>query len=83
MAPYQHRRTDFVARAPGMLEIHVNDSSMVDEALERAIRVVEQAAAEHETGILITQIDTGRYIVRAHPAVPVGLVRQQWEPASR
>jgi len=56
---------------------------MVDEALERAIRVVEQAAAEHETGILITQIDTGRYIVRAHPAVPVGLVRQQWEPASR
>ena len=62
---------------PGMLEVHVKEASEVDNALEQAIQVVLKAASEHRTGILVTRIDTGRYIVRAHPAVPFGLVRQR------
>lgn len=62
---------------PGMLEVHVKEASEVDSALEQAIEVVLKAASEHRTGILLTRIDPGRYIVRAHPAVPFGLVRQR------
>lgn len=66
---------------PGMLEVNVKEASEVDSALEQAIQVVLKAAIEHRTGILVTRIDTGRYIVRAHPAVPFGLVRQKHEAA--
>lgn len=66
-------------RKPGTLEVHVKEASEVDNALEEAIGVVLQAAVEHRTGILVTRIDAGRYIVRAHPAVPFGLVRQRHE----
>lgn len=69
-------------KTPGMLEIHVNQASEVDEALARATDVVREAAARHQTGILITRIGAGRYIVRAHPAVPLGLVRQQHDAIS-
>jgi len=68
---------------PGMLDVHVKEASEVDSALEQAIEVVLKAAAEHRTGILVTRIDAGRYIVRAHPAVPFGLVRQKDEVASQ
>ena len=64
---------------PGMLEVHVREASEVDSALEQAIQVVLKAASEHRTGILVTRIDTGKYIVRAHPAVPFGLIRQRHE----
>lgn len=64
---------------PGMLEVHVKQAAEVDDALTMAISVVQEAATEHRTGILITRIDVGRYIVRAHPAVPFGLIRQQHE----
>ena len=63
---------------PGMLEVHVKEASEVDSALEQAIEVVLKAASEHRTGILVTRIDAGRYIVRAHPAVPFGLIRQRY-----
>ena len=65
---------------PGMLEVHVKEAAEVDSALEQAIQVVLKAASEHHTGILVTRIDAGRYIVRAHPAVPFGLIRQRHEP---
>ncbi|CAH0201556.1 hypothetical protein SRABI83_01918 [Arthrobacter sp. Bi83] len=65
---------------PGMLEVHAKHAYEVDDALTKAIDVVKIAATEHKTGILISRIDTGRYIVRAHPAVPFGLVRQRHEP---
>lgn len=65
---------------PGMLEVHAKHATEVDEALTKAIDVVKIAATEHKTGILISRIDAGVYIVRAHPAVPFGLVRQQHEP---
>jgi hypothetical protein len=66
---------------PGMLEVHVKEASEVDSALEQAIEVVRKAAMEHRTGILVSRIGTGRYIVRAHPAVPFGLVRQRHQAA--
>ncbi|WP_181365031.1 hypothetical protein [Arthrobacter sp. HMWF013] len=31
---------------------------------------------EHRTGILISRIGLDRYIVRAHPGVPYGLIRE-------
>lgn len=71
-----------VLEAPGMLEIHVNHAVEVNDALTKAIDVVHKAAVEHRTGILVTRIDAGRYIVRAHPAVPFGLIRQQHEKES-
>ncbi|BCW05773.1 MULTISPECIES: hypothetical protein [unclassified Arthrobacter] len=68
---------------PGMLEVQVKDASEVDNALEEAISVVQKAARKHRIGILVTRIETGRYIVRAHPAVPFGLIRQRHDDASR
>lgn len=68
---------------PGMLEVQVKDASEVDNALEEAISVVLTAARKHRIGILVTRIETGRYIVRAHPAVPFGLIRQRHDDAGR
>lgn len=55
----------------------VDDASQVDQVLNDAVETVKVAATRHETGILITRTGPGRYIVRAHPAVPFGLIRQQ------
>ena len=66
-------------RSPGMLEVRVTHSSEIDRALEEAIEQVQHAALQHGTGILVTRIGAGRYIVRAHPQVPCGLVRQKYE----
>lgn len=68
---------------PGMLEVHVKEASEVDTALEEAIAVVLKAALQHRTGILVTRIEAGRYIVRAHPAVPFGLIRQRHEASGK
>lgn len=71
-----------VLKTPGMLEIHVKHASEVDDALAKGIEIIEKAAVEHRTGVLVTRIEAGRYIVRAHPAVPFGLVRQEYETVS-
>lgn len=63
--------------SPGMLEVNVRQASEVDEALKKAISQVMEAAARHQTGVLVTRLGPGQYIVRAHPAVPYGLTRQQ------
>jgi hypothetical protein len=65
--------------SPGMLEVNVNEASEVDEALMDAISHVTEAAVRHKTGVLVTRVGPGSYIVRAHPAVPYGLTRQQDE----
>lgn len=62
---------------PGMIEVRVDKAADLDKALNKAIDVVFSDAKEHRTGILVTRISAGRYIVRAHPAVPFGLVRQR------
>jgi hypothetical protein len=63
--------------ASGMLEVHATCAAEVDGALTRAIEIVKAAAFEHQTGILVSRIAPGNYIVRAHPAVPFGLIRQR------
>jgi hypothetical protein len=65
--------------SPGMLEVNVQRAIDVDQALEDAIARITETAKRHETGVMVTRIGTGRYIVRAHPAVPYGLIRQQHE----
>ena len=65
-------------RSPGMLEVTATEASGRSDALAKAIAVVSRAADEHCTGILISRIGLDRYIVRAHPAVPYGLVRHSY-----
>lgn len=65
--------------APGMLEINVNHGPEVDSALEKAIERVKSAAFHRRTGIMVSRVSAGRYIVRAHPQVPFGLTRQRYE----
>lgn len=64
-------------RLTGMLEVNVSEAAELDRALEEAIAVITKAATQHHMGIMVTRTGVGRYIVRAHPAVPYGLVRQQ------
>jgi hypothetical protein len=63
--------------APGMLEVTVADGVPEDQALDAAVDTVRPAATTHNIGIMITRIDTNRFIVRAHPQVPNGLVRRR------
>lgn len=64
---------------PGMLEVNVTSAAEVDSALEQAIAAITETARHHSTGILVTRIGVGSYIIRAHPGVPYGLIRQQQE----
>jgi hypothetical protein len=66
-------------RLPGMVEVNVQSAAEVNPALEEAIAVIRETAAHHRMGILVTRTGAGSYIVRAHPSVPYGLVRQQHE----
>jgi 6-phosphogluconate dehydrogenase (decarboxylating) len=59
-----------------MMEVHVSSAGEADLALDRAVAVIAEAAKHHRTGVLVTRIGAGHYIVRAHPAVPYGLVRE-------
>lgn len=65
--------------SPGMLEVTAASGSDVPDSLANAIDVVSRAADEHRTGILISRIGLDRYIVRAHPGVPYGLIREAFE----
>lgn len=62
--------------SPGVVEVTVNEASDIDEALNSAVGLVLEAATRHKTGILVTRMESGRYVVRAHPGVPFGLIRQ-------
>lgn len=70
--------TSGALRAPGMLEVTTTEEFGRSDALANAIVVVSQAADQHRTGILISRIGLDRYIVRAHPVVPYGLVRHSY-----
>ena len=65
--------------SPGMVEVRVESTHEVDQALDNAVAAVKDAAIRHNTGIMITRTAPGQYIIRAHPAVPYGLIRQQHE----
>ena len=60
-----------------MVEVRVREPQEASAALADAVRMVGEAADRYGTGILVTEIGEGCYVVRAHPAVPHGLVRQQ------
>ena len=49
-----------------MLEVNVGAAAELDDALGDAVATVTEAATEHKTGILITRVSAGKYIVRAH-----------------
>jgi hypothetical protein len=66
-------------RLIGMLEVNVTKPEELDKRLQEAINVITRSASHHHVGVLVTRTGVGRYIVRAHPAVPHGLVRQQSE----
>ena len=81
MKPVPATQPDVLAPHPslstGVIEINVLTSADVEPALEDAIHSVTPAAVHHGMGILITRIGLGRYVVRAHPDVPEGLVRRR------
>ncbi|WP_285320385.1 hypothetical protein [Pseudarthrobacter sp. lyk4-40-TYG-27] len=67
---------DELRRPTGMLEITVSRETGLDEALGQAVDAVSESAEEHRLGIMISRVGLDRYVVRVHPAVPYGLVRQ-------
>ncbi|WP_284988043.1 MULTISPECIES: hypothetical protein [unclassified Arthrobacter] len=67
---------DELRRPPGMLEIKVSPETGLNEALGQAVEAVSESAEEHRLGIMISRVGLDRYVVRVHPAVPYGLVRQ-------
>lgn len=60
-----------------MVEVRAGDATDAERALADAVRVVGQAADRHGIGIMITDVGRGNHVVRAHPAVPHGLVRRR------
>lgn len=65
--------------ARGMVEVMVEGPGGIDRELENAVAAVKDAAIRHRTGIMITRTGPGNYVVRAHPSVPFGLIRQRYE----
>lgn len=65
---------------PGMLEVNVNSTTAVGCALEQAIETITETAKHHGIGVLVTCVGADSYIVRAHPGVPYGHVRQESRP---
>ena len=61
-----------------MLEVTATEAAHLSDALGNAVEVVSRAAAEHGIGILISRVGTDSYIVRAHPGVPYGFIRQSY-----
>lgn len=61
----------------GVLEVNVATAAEIDQALEDAIVLIKAAASIYQTGIMITRTGAGQFIVRAHPGVPYGFIRQE------
>jgi hypothetical protein len=62
--------------SPGLVEVNIEGGDDVDRVLDEAVQAVQGAAVRYQTGIMIARNGPGSYIVRAHPAVPFGLIRQ-------
>ncbi|WP_311214999.1 MULTISPECIES: hypothetical protein [unclassified Arthrobacter] len=58
-----------------MTEVVIKPEQDTEMALYEAILTVRPAAIHYGMGIMITQIGVDRFVVRAHPQVPLGLVR--------
>lgn len=59
-----------------MVEVRVPASRDARETLAGAVQLVRKAADQFSMGIMITYVGEGCYVVRAHPSVPHGLVRE-------
>ena len=59
-----------------MVEVTVKEASEASRAIQDAVATISDAAEVHQTGIMVTRVGPGSFIVRAHPAVPYGFVRQ-------
>lgn len=68
-----------LAPVPDMVEVIVKDSAQLDQALKDGIAGVIAAATLHHTGVMVIRTGPGRYVVRVHPEVPYGLIRQQYQ----
>ena len=64
-------------RSVGMVEVRARKTGDAGQALADAVLAVGEAAQRYGTGIMITEVGEGSFVVRAHPAVPFGLVREQ------
>lgn len=60
-----------------IVEVKVEGAADLDEALNDAVELMLKAATEQKTGIMVTRMGVGRYVVQAHPEVAVGLIRQR------
>lgn len=67
----------FHPSALGVVEINLESADQLDQELDKAINDVSVAATSYRIGIMVTRLSAGRYIVRAHPEVPFGLIRQR------
>ncbi|MDF2049582.1 hypothetical protein [Arthrobacter sp. Cr_A7] len=76
-APENASAKDEEKRLTGMLEVNVANVEELDEALEKAISTIRRAATYYRVGVMVTRTGPGSYVVRAHPEVPYGLIRQQ------
>ncbi|SKB71868.1 hypothetical protein SAMN05660916_02285 [Arthrobacter sp. 31Cvi3.1E] len=62
-----------------MLEVTLSQVDDERTSLDVAIERVTEAAQLHGMGVMVSRIADERYVVRAHPAVPYGFVRQPLE----
>ena len=58
------------------VEIDIVDPHSRDETLDRAVKSLIPAALERQHGILVTEIDYGKYILQIDPKVPCGTTRE-------
>lgn len=63
--------------SPGVAEVVVTKAVDLEHALHNAVTLVMETAMERRTGIMMTRLGIGRYIVQVHPEVPVGLIRER------
>jgi hypothetical protein len=61
----------------GWWKSNAQSAADLNEALKNAIKSGNQGCDTPPIGIMVTRTGAGRYIVRAHPEVPYGLIRQR------
>jgi hypothetical protein len=57
-----------------MVEVNMGSADEAVQALHGAIQAVQAAAARYHMGIRVSRITPLRYVVRAHPSIPCGLI---------
>jgi hypothetical protein len=63
--------------SPWGVDVKVEKTADLDEAIHNAVTRLLEAATEHRTGIMVSRVGVGRYTVQIHSEVPFGLIRQR------